>query len=194
MPHVPRISLRRALLAAVLLSALPLAVPAATTPGEMKDVALRLKATGTVVALDGATRSLTLKGQRGQAVYRIDPKVANLSEVKVGDKVNIDYVAAMAMTLRRAGKDEQAGTVPEAAATPAAAPAAEAVVRTGTTVVTRVLAVDRKAQSVRLKGPQGREADFRVKDAADLVGVRVGDRVVAVLHEAVVVGLEPASR
>lgn len=189
MATVPRLPRRRALLAAALLGAWPLAARAATTPGEMKDVVLRLKTTGTVVALDPAGRSLTLRGQRGQATYRLDPKVTNLGEVKVGDRVRIDYVAAMAMTLRRAGKEE-----PDTAPASAGAPPTDAVVATGTTVVTRVLAVDRKAQSVRLKGPQGREADFRVKDAADLVGVRVGDRVVAVLHEAVVVGLEPASR
>lgn len=189
MAIVPGPSLRPALLAAALLCAWPLAGHAATTPGEMKDVVLRLKTTGTVVALDPAARSLTLKGQRGQATYRLDPKVGNLADVKVGDRVKIDYVAAMVMTLRRAGKEE-ADTPPQ----PAAAPPTDTVVATGTTVVTKVLAVDRKARSVRLKGPQGREADFRVKDAADLVGVRVGDRVAAVLHEAVVVGLEPASR
>jgi hypothetical protein len=179
-----------ALLAAALLSAGPQPARAATTPGEMKDVALRLKTTGTVVALDPAARKLTLKGQRGQATYRLDPKVTNLAQVQVGDRVRIDYVAALVLTLRRAGKEETAPAAPQ----PAAAPAADGVVATGTTVVTKVLAVDRKAQSVRLRGPEGREADFRVKDPADLVGVRVGDRVVAVLHEAVVVGLEPVSR
>jgi Cu/Ag efflux protein CusF len=67
-------------------------------------------------------------------------------------------------------------------------------VPSGTSVVTRVLAVDRAAQTVRLKGPEGRVADFRIQDPADLVGVREGDRVVAVVHGAVIVGLEAISR
>jgi Cu/Ag efflux protein CusF len=183
---------RRVLLVSLLAATLPRRALAATTPGEPKDVALRLSATGTVAAVDAGARRLTLKGTRGEAVYRVDPKVDKLAAVKVGDRVKIDYVAALVLTLRRGGKDAQAAA--ESAAQQATAGGGGAVVATGTSVVAKVLAVDRGRQTVRLKGPEGRVSDFRVQDPADLVGVRPGDRVAAVLHEAVVVGLEPASR
>ena len=162
----------------------------ATTPGEPKDVTLRLSAVGTVAAIDSTGRQLTLKGERGLARYRIDPKVDGLDRVKVGDRVKVDYVAAMVLTLKRGGKDMQEQVEGELRAR--SEPGQP--VALGTTVVTKVLAVDRGAQTVRLKGPQGRVGDFRIQDKADLVGVRAGDQVVAVLHEAVVVRLEPASK
>jgi len=153
---------------------------------------MRLRATGTVVAIDPAERRLTLKGTRGEAVYRIDPRVARLDAFKAGDRVKIDYVAALVLTLKRGGKDAQAAAESQAQERVAGNPGE--VVATGSSVVTRVVAVDRGKQMVRLKSPDGRVADFRVQDPADLVGVKAGDQVAAVLHEAVVVGLEPASR
>lgn len=166
--------------------------PAATTPGEMKDVTLRLSATGTVTALDPAARRITLQGPRGAARYRLDPRVTNLEQVHVGDRVKVDFVAAMVLTLKRGGEEARARAESEAKERASAQPGVP--VPLGTTVVTRVLAVDRQARTVRLKGPEGRVADFAVQDAADLVGVKPGDRVVAVVHEAVAVGLEPLSK
>ena len=181
---------RRAVLTALLAACACGPAWTATTPGEPKDVAMRLKATGTVTAIDAPARRITLKGSSGPVSYRLDPKVDNVAAVKVGDRVKLDYVAALVLTLRRGGKEvqEQAEAQAQARATAAADPGTP--VAQGTTVVTRVVAADRKARTVRLKGPSGRVADFRVQDEADLVGVKPGDRVVAVLHEAVVVGLE----
>ena len=183
---------RRTALAALMASALPWAAHAKTTPGEPKDVALRLTATGTVSAVDAGARRLSLKGTRGEASYRVDPKVQNLDAVKVGDRVKIDYVAALVLTLKRGGAEAQAAAEREAQERATSSPGA--VVATGTSVTGKVLAVDRAKQTVRLKGPEGRVTDFRVQDAADLVGVKAGDQVAAVLNEAVVVGIEPASR
>jgi hypothetical protein len=192
MPPHSRLRARRDVLAVLLACCATGLARAATTPGESKDVALRRSAVGTVSAIDAAARRLTLKGARGAASYRVDPKVVGLDQVKVGDRVKVDYVAAMVLTLKRGGKEAQEQVESEQRARSASEPGQPVAV--GTTVVTTVLAVDRGAQTVRLKGPEGRVGDFRIQDKADLVGVRAGDRVVAVLHEAVVVGLEPASR
>ena len=185
---------RRTLLAASFAAGLSWSALAATTPGEPKDVALRLSATGTVAAVDAGARRLTLKGTRGEASYRVDPKVDNLAALQVGERVRIDYVAAMVLTLKRGGPQARAAAEAQAQAQDRAGGGPGAVVATGTTVVTQVLAVDRAKQTVRLQGPEGRIADFRVADPADLVGVKTGDQVAAVLHEAVVVGVEPLSR
>jgi hypothetical protein len=168
------------------LSAAGLGASAATTPGEPKDVALRRKATGTVTAVDPAARRLRLKGARGEAGYLVDARVQNLEEVHPGDRVRVDYVAALVVTLKRSG--------PELSAPRSPAASEGSPVPVGTTEVMKVLAVDRGTRNVRLQGPRGRSADFRVQDPADLVGVRAGDRVVVVIHEAVVVGLEALAK
>ena len=178
------IHVRRSLLAALV--ALASGGWAATTPGEPKDVAMRLKATGTLVEVDATGRRLALKGPRGVAHYTVDPRVDNLAQFQPGDRVRVDYVAALVLTLKR---DVPTLSGPRTDAAPEGSP-----VPTGTSAAMKVLAVDRKAQKVRLQGPTGRASDFRVQDAADLVGVRPGDRVLVVLHEAVVVGLESASK
>lgn len=162
----------------------------AVSVGEEKDVALRRTAKGTVKSVDVAARLLTVKLPRGEVTYRVDPKVQNLGELTVGQPVTVDYVVALALTLKRGGPAMREQVESEAQAR---AVESGQILR-GATVVTRVVSVDRDTQTVRLKGPQGRVEEFRVQDKADLVGVRVGDRVVAVLYEAVAVGVLPASR
>jgi len=63
-----------------------------------------------------------------------------------------------------------------------------------TTIVTRVLGVDRSRSSIKLKGPEGFIGDYTVQDKADLSGIRVGDEVVIVLYELAAVGIAPAKR
>lgn len=180
---------RRGLLGWLALAALP-GGALALTAGDQKDVALRLKASGTVVSVDAPQRLLKVKGQRGTFTYRVDPKVTNLDQLKAGDMVDVDYVAAMAVTLRRGGNEMREQVESEAQVR---AVESGQIFR-GATVVTRVLALDKGTRMVKLKGPQGRVAEFRVQDVADLAGVRVGDRVVAVLYEAVAVGVVPVPR
>lgn len=158
--------------------------------GEEKDTALRRSAQGTIKTVDAAARLLVVKLPRGEVTYRVDPKVTNLGELKPGQLVTVDYVVAMAVKLKRGGASMREQVESEAQAR---AVEGGQILR-GATVVTRVVAVDRDAQTVKLKGPQGRVEEFRVQDKADLTGVRVGDRVVAVLYEAVAVGVLPASR
>ena len=163
--------------------------------GEEAETARRFAAEGTVTAVDAAKRSLTVKGQRGQFTFRVDPKVANLDQVNPGEKVRVEYVAAIAMTLERGGS-EAARRKAEAKAqarAQAGGNASAASVRP-VTIVTTVLALDRNASSIRLKGPAGREVDFVVRDKADLSGVRVGDQIVAVVYEAVAVEVVPAAK
>lgn len=182
---------RSFVLAFLLAAALPAAQ--ALRLGEQAESARRATATGTVTAVDAAARTLRVKGQRGEFTFRLDPKVRDAEQLKPGDKVKVDYVVAFAMTLRRGGENSRAKVEAEAEAR-RQADGAGASGPVPITIVTKVLAVDRGAGTVRLKGPEGREVSFQVRDKADLAGVRVGDQVVAVVYEAVAVDVVSAGK
>jgi hypothetical protein len=156
--------------------------------GEERRTAYRGSVMGTVTAIDTAARRLTLRGPRGEVIYRVDPKVKALETIKVGDSVRLDYVAFIGLTLRRGGSEK---AVSEAVpAQPAAKPHAAGERIKGL----RVLELDAASQIVRLQGPKGDVADFHVRDKADLSGVRVGDRVEVVVYELVAGEVVPTAR
>lgn len=169
----------RALLLALGMALAPLTQTAsATSLGQEHRTATRASATGKVTAVDPAARQLTVRGPRGEAVYRVDPKVQSLETLQVGSTVRVNYVVGVGLTLRRG-----AGEVAETAAPTQAAAQA--------TILTRVVAVDRSRGSLRLKGPEGKASDYPVADRADLAGIRVGDQVVVKIYELVAVGVTP---
>src|SRR6478736_8106881 len=137
--------------------------------GEERLTAYRGTTKGTVTAVDPAARKLRVRGPRAELTYRVDPKVGPLESIKVGDAVSVTYVAGIGLTVRRGG------------GAPAPAPAEGKGPAEGERIkgVLRVVAIDASTQIVRLKGAKGDQADFHVSDPADLVGVKVGDRVVA---------------
>ena len=54
--------------------------------------------TATVVAIDQATRSVTLKGPQGNELsFKADEAVKNLPQVKVGDEVSVSYYESLVM-------------------------------------------------------------------------------------------------
>ncbi|MCG2595459.1 hypothetical protein LZ009_21995 [Ramlibacter sp. XY19] len=171
-------------IAAFLLASSVLAAGAITL-GEQRITGNRASTSGTISAIDAGARSLTVDTPRGQATYRIDPKVKNLESFKPGDAVRVDYVSRVGLTLRRAKDAPVEGAV---------APKRGQPVGPNTTIVTRVLGVDKARSTIKLKGPQGHVEEYPVADKADLVGVRNGDEVVIVVYELAVVDLAPARR
>src|SRR5262245_56150399 len=55
--------------------------------------------TATVEAIDPSTRVITLRGVESGKVrtFRVDDEVRNLDQVKVGDRVNVDYYESLAI-------------------------------------------------------------------------------------------------
>jgi Cu/Ag efflux protein CusF len=155
--------------------------------------AQRASTTGTITALDLGKRLMSVESPAGTFTYRLDAKVSNADQLKVGDRVQVDFVAALAVKIRRGGEDMRQKMEKEAAARNAPAATPGSSYNRPVTIATEVMAVDRKAGTVRLKGPEGRISDFAV-DKANLAGVKEGDKVVATVHEAVAVGVTPAAK
>lgn len=155
-------------------------------------VAQSLKITATITAIDAATRDVTLKGPEGNLLtVTAGPEVKNFDKLKVGDKVDLQYVEALTLELKKGGgmivsRTETAGA---GGATPGAMPAAAAGRQV--TIVADVVAVDPAKQVVTLKGPQ-RTVDLRISDAEQFKRIAKGDQVEAKYTQAVALTVEPA--
>lgn len=150
--------------------------------------------TGEVVAVDAASRTVSIKRPQGNVVvYRVDPKVKNLEQVKVGDRTRVDYKMGFALALKKGGdgirekvEAESAAMAPEGAK-----PSIAAMKRT--TVVANVLSVNKTKKIATLEGPEGNVVDVMVRDPQVLQEVEAGDQVVAVVTESMAVNVRPAN-
>src|SRR5262245_5164228 len=63
-----------------------------------------VRISASVEAIDPATRTLTLKGPRGNVVDLVaGPEVKNFGQIKVGDSVVVRYVQALSLELKKGG-------------------------------------------------------------------------------------------
>ena len=164
------------------------AVLAASAPGKGA-VAGMLSVSATVVAIDAATRTATLKGPKGTVVdVVVPPEARNFAEIKVGDLVTVEYVRALTLQLKPAGGIRSSTSETATAPAPAGAVAGGAVAKQ-VVVMANVTAINAKEGYVTLRGPKGNSVDLSV-DASQLKLVKVGDQVEAVYTEAVAVTVD----
>ena len=164
------------------------AVLAASAPGKGV-VAGTVTLSATVVAIDAATRTLTLKGAKGRIVdVVVPPEAKNFADIRVGDLVTVDYVRALSLQLKPAGglrsSTSETVTAPAPAGAVAGGAAAKQVV-----VMANVTAVNAKDGYVTLRGPKGNSVELSV-DPSQLKLVKVGDQVEAVYTEALAITVD----
>ena len=153
-----------------------------------------VKVTATITAIDAATRDITLKGPQGrEVVVTAGPEVRNFAQMKVGDQVDVEYVEALTLELKKGGgqpvaKTETAGM---ARAKPGEQPAG--IVGRQTTVVADVIAVDKDKQVVTLKGPK-QTLDLKVRDPKQLALIAKGDQVEATYTQALAIVVSPKAK
>jgi hypothetical protein len=94
---------RSALFAIVVAAATSLvAAPGHPQASDTKAAAMQLSATGTVTAIDKTDRIVAIQGPEGRTnVFAVGPDVRNFEQMSVGDKVDVDYDAAIAITLAK---------------------------------------------------------------------------------------------
>jgi len=165
----------------------------AKEPGKV-GVAETVKLTATISAIDAATRAVTLKGPQGKEVtLTAGEQVKNFAQLKVGDQVNIEYVEALTLELKKGStapvsRTEQAGA---AGAKPGERPAGMGGRQV--TIVAEVVDLNAQTQVVTLRGPQ-RTVELKVKDPAQFKLIAKGDRVEATYTEAMAIVVEPAKK
>jgi len=162
----------------------------ASEPGKVAIVETA-EVTATVVAIDKATRTVTLKGPQRTLDVVAGDEVRNFDQVRVGDRVVAKYVEALTLELRKAKAPLDAkGEVAAARAAPGARPAG--AVGREVTVLADVVAVDPKRSIISLKGPRGNVVDLKVRNQDHFKVVKKGDQVEAVYTEALAVAVVPA--
>ena len=169
------------------------AVMAGSAPGKV-GVAQTVKLTATITAIDKATRDVTLKGPQGNEVtVTAGPDVKNFDKMRVGDQVDVQYVEAVTLELKKGGgqpvaRTEQAGAK---GAKPGEQPAG--IVGRQVTIVADVIAVDPAKQIVTLRGPQ-RTVNLTVSDPEQFKRIAKGDQVEATYTQALAIAVEPAAK
>jgi ribosomal protein L6P/L9E len=148
-----------------------------------------------VVGIDKATRTVTLKGPKGNVVDVVAGEVVkNFDQIKVGDFVVARYAQALTLELRKtrvaggdvAMREEAAKAKP--GERPAVAGAREV------TLLANVVAVDQKNGTITLKGPRGNEVTLAVQNPDQFKVVKKGDQVEVTYTEALALSVEPAPK
>jgi hypothetical protein len=143
----------------------------------------------TVVAIDPATRTVTLKDKNGRLdELKAGDAVRNFDQLKLGDVVATEYQEARSLSLTktsgpRSSRERQI-LLPEASG---AKPGG--TIRREVTVVGDVVAVDAMGNHVAVRGPQG-TVDV-LADPEQLKDIRKGDQVEIVHTEGVAISVTP---
>lgn len=167
------------------------------TSVEIREGADRSTVTGTatviatVVAIDPATRTVTLKDRNGRVEeLEAGAEVQNFDQLKVGDVVTTEYREARSLSLTKTNGPRSASerqiSQPAASGTKPGGTISREV-----TVVGDVVAVDAKGDHVTIKGPQG-TVDVLV-DPEQLKNIRKGDQVKILHTEAVAISVTPGT-
>jgi hypothetical protein len=193
--------MRTSILLAAIMSTFALAQPSVaqtsnaamkSSPGKV-EMAQTVEGSATIAAIDKATRTITLKRQKGDEVKIVaGPEVRNFDQLKVGDTVNVAYLESLVLELKKGGgmkveKTEKAGAV---GAKPGATP--EGVAGRQVTVVGDVIKLDAATQTVTVKGPE-RTIELKSRDPEQFKRIAVGDQIQATYTEALAVSVTPAA-
>ena len=145
--------------------------------------------TGTVEAVDAATRKVTIRKADGTVVTTVaGPEITRFNEVKVGDRITARFYENIVLRLKRPGETEVAsatrGTTGSEQATPGGTKAKQM------TLTVTITGIDPNAPSITFMGPEGWKYTSKVQDTVALSKVKVGDKVDIVWTEALLVSLE----
>jgi hypothetical protein len=153
----------------------PAQQPASGVPAVGDGVAVNMTAKITKVFAD--TNSVEVKGPKGNTVViDIDPNIANVRKLKVGDEVHVAYRGALLMS---ADKVDPKGMEARTTAVSTAPASGGVVVKTAAVQVLAVIQkIDTQNREVTLAGPK-RVVTLQVRPDIQLDKFSVGDSVLA---------------
>jgi hypothetical protein len=166
----------------------------ASEPG--KAAAVRaVEISAQVLAIDKATRTVTLKGPKGNVVDIVaSADVKNFDQIKVGDFVVARYAQALTLELKKTKVSVGEPSVREEAAKakPGERPAVAGARQV--TAIATVTNVDPKNSTITLKGPRGNSFTLDVQNPDQFKVVKKGDQVEVTYTEALALSVEPAPK
>jgi hypothetical protein len=174
----------------------PPTVVSTTHEGEGKVVQQHeVTAEATVVAINHDTREVTLRGHDGKTfTMKVGDEVKNLDQVRKGDRVVAHYFEAVAVKLKKPGEAEPSVTAAEGAGTAPLGQMPAGAAATVISVTAKIVKVDRKNQTVTLRGPRGRTETVDVDEPRYLDKVKKGDLVEITYTQALAISVEPTKK
>jgi Cu/Ag efflux protein CusF len=133
---------------------------------------------GTVKAVDLEKKSVTIEGSDGKTVTMDATNARNLDQVKVGDKVKLDFIEEMALSVRKADAPPSATESHSVALAPKGQKPGGLITQT-VELTGDVESIDAKNRTVAVKGPAGNVRTFKVgKDVKNFSSIKKGDQIV----------------
>ena len=149
--------------------------------------------TATVEAIEASTRTLTLKGPKGNYVDVVAPDtVTKFDAIKVGDKISATYYENLVVRLKHPG--EKAADTDATAVTRGTGAKPGATAATQRTITATITAIDPKVPSITFSGPNNWTYSSKVEDKKALATVKVGDKVDITWTQALLVSFAPATK
>jgi len=144
----------------------------------------------TIVAIEQASRTLTVKTEKGTyETIQAPPEVKRFSELKVGDKITARYYENVVVRLKKPNEPARDIEVAAAARGKGTSPAAGGAVQRTLTVT--ITAKDPSTSSVTVGAPNGYTYSRVVADKAVFDTLKVGDRLDMTWTDALLIAVEP---
>ena len=143
----------------------------------------------TVEAINVTTRTLTMKGPKGNFMDIVVPEtVKRFAEIKVGDTLTARYYENLVIRKKQPGEKDvdtaAEGVTPGTGARPAGTAAKQR------TITATITALDPKVPSITLSGPNKWTYSARIEDKKVLDQVKVGDKVDLTWTEALLLNFD----
>jgi hypothetical protein len=175
-----------------------IAAASAQAPSSGSMLASRLtKASATVTRIDKKQRTVWLKNDRGEEFpISVGSDVRNFDQIRVGDRVNVQYQESMVASIRKPGEPAPPTGEKEQTQRGPAGERPSGTLTRETTMTAQVVSVDPAQHTLALRGPQGRTRTFMVNDPTlqgRLSSLKPGDQIDITYSEATAVSVEPAT-
>lgn len=155
-----------------------------------------VSAQGTIVGVDYEKREVTLEvpNKPGDNFVNVtvSDDVKNLSQIRFGDRVTVEYIEAVFVDLFRAGDVDPGVSLAAAAGTAAPGERPGEVVAKAVSAVAVIESIDRANELVTLRGPKGGRKVVKVRNPLNLEKASTGDKVKVTFARGLAINVTPS--
>src|SRR5215467_13442156 len=148
---------------------------------------------GTVEAIDKDKQTVTLKGPNRSLTLRVRD-ASKLDAIKVDDPVVGKYYEALMVEVKKPGESTPGTSAQQAVVTSKPGETPAGAVAQQLTATATIVAIDKKAQTATIKGPEGNTVTVKARDPKNLDKVKVGDNVEITYTEALAISLDKSAK
>jgi hypothetical protein len=146
---------------------------------------------GKVVAVDSASKQVTLQGPGGKDVTLTVSNQYNLQSLKAGDRYVAQFTESVSIVGKGPSDKPPVATLAAGLWTAKSGEVPGAAAARQAQLVVVVSAIDQADQRVTLRAPDGSTENIHVTNPDALQGVQVGDRITITLTQSVAIALAP---